>query len=169
MADAGAVALGEVAAHPVLLHRILVSTRMQRDTAARAAKAAVLGDVVVVDPDTVVHGVGVVQAAVLVDESRVPDADTTTEGTGIGREAVVADAQAFVVTVDDDAAAVTGADDGETVDTGVMLGEEIVIVRIRVRVLASHKDADALLGREDHLVQSREAGEPEFLPGQLID
>ncbi len=117
VADAATVALAEVAADPVLLDPVGVGARVQRDAAARAAEgAAVLGDVVVVDADPVVHRVGVVRPIRSSGQGRVADTDAAAVEAGVGGEAVVADVQELVVAVDHDAAALARADDGEAVD-----------------------------------------------------
>ena len=165
--DTSAAAGAEVTADPVLLHGVLIGTGVQRQTTARTATAAVPGDVVVVDADEVVLGIGVeVGVTLLRDQLRVANTDTAAEGTGIAGDAVVADLEVLGVAVDHDAAAGAGTDDAEAVDTGaavLRIAEALV-----AGTLAGHEDAGALFGREHRLGQRREAGDSQP-PGRAAD
>ncbi len=168
VADAGTVALAVVAADPVLLDPVLICTRVQGDTGTRAAEGiAVLGDVVVVDTDPIIHRVGVVQSANLIDESRMADPDAAAVEAGVGGEAVVADIEELIIAVGHNSTALAGADDGEAVDTrtAVLRTAEAV----KPDSLAGDENTRTLLGSEIRRTQCREAYCAQLLARQQID
>ena len=172
MADAAAVAHGEVAADMVARNLVAVAAGMQRNPAARAVAAAVLRDVVVMDAHIGIQRVGV--AAVLqvgggikngrIDQVRMAEPDAAAVGAMVADELVVADLQEPGIAVDEDAAAVVRTADGEAVDACVAA----VVERLRAARLGHYQDARALFAIEQGgLVVGRvKAGE---LAGQQVE
>ena len=148
---------------------------MQGDTAARAALATVLDDLVVVDADAVIGGIVIhdfKSVGILVAQRRMADTDAATKDPGVAGEAVIADQHILGVAIDDNTAAVAGADNGETVDACALIGQQPVFLGIRNWCLgfqSQYQDTCSLLGGEHALIQCREAGQPRLLARQLRD
>ena len=157
VADAATGPVRVVSADPVLRHLVGGRAGAEGDAAARAAEAAVLGDLVVGDQHVVVETVDVlIRAADGLDEGRVTGSDATAEVPGVPDDVVVRDLEPVGVPVDEDRPGVVGAREGEAVDPGVRVvvqePEDVPSDRVaRAEVSARTEDNEAgpLLGGEE--------------------
>src|SRR5207302_6803759 len=166
---AAAITLAVVAADEVVVERVVIGARANRDAASTTVftdiglNCSVIGDLVVVDADVVVISESEPRTDCgrqrLAFQIRLADADTAGEGSGISIDPVIGDGQVVSPTVDVDPATSVAASDADSVDAG-WRAEEITrepavvpVIPKRLSVvtqsLRQNRNASAFLGAQD--------------------